>query len=291
MGVRTNSPRKGCVSVCVCLCVSCPILLLSPPLFEVSMRLTENLGQGERRSPDRWEKNKWVFFFSTPSPCCCSLPLCTVVTLSPFLLTFYYLPSRSPINPPPPLLLSSLSRLHFASAAAKQAAIAHRGGETLPFLCLIPAFESLSTALLFFLMIYLSCIHRGGSQQMGGKSIFQQRSYQFVQFTQHPSPPLLFAKIRLCVLWRASITVVYGNNRWLCMCMCLCAWTWLCVWLCNFLCHMANLLCDVIIIWWSHKATVGLKAIPHYKARLFGLSMYGGWQHDKAQLLSWWFSS
>lgn len=130
MGVRTNGLRKGlCVSLCVFVCVrEC----VSAPLLEVNMRQTENRGQGERgREPRQMREEQMSLSLSSAA-----LLHCAAVTLSPPcfptlpLLPFAPLLSLSPISPLPHLP-SPLSRLHFASAAAKQAAIAQRmGGET-----------------------------------------------------------------------------------------------------------------------------------------------------------------
>lgn len=68
-----------------------------------------------------------------------SLPPAAAADLCPSALLSHFLPlfSPPPICPLAPPLLLTLSRLHFASVAAKQAAIAQRGGETLSFLALI----------------------------------------------------------------------------------------------------------------------------------------------------------
>lgn len=104
MGVRSNGLGKMCMCQSACVFMSVSSSLVLPPLLEVNMRQTENVGQGERGSPDRWEKNKWVSFsFSTPLPL---LLLSPSVLLSHFLPLFPHLLTPS-YNPPPPPLLAA----------------------------------------------------------------------------------------------------------------------------------------------------------------------------------------
>lgn len=161
----------------------------------------------ERERPHGQEKNKLVFLFlllllSLP-PCCCH----TFSFSFPHLTPPPYLPFHS--YPFSPLALAA------PFCVTEQAAIAPRGEEE--------SVASLSASFSFALspMIYLSFIHGGISPEIGEKkSIFQQRSYQFVQFTQHPSPPLLFSKDQALCAAHSKRTVVCGNNRWLCVCVC-----------------------------------------------------------------------
>lgn len=117
----------------------------------------------------------------------------------PLLLS--HSPSFSPpyltYHLPLTLFISLLSRLHFASATASRQPL-HRGGE-------ISVASSVSCSILalpHFLIIYLSFTQKDCSQEMWGGGIFHfQRSYQLVQFSQHPSPPFL-VKFRLSVWQR-----------------------------------------------------------------------------------------
>lgn len=192
MGVRSNGLRNGCVSVCVSV-YEC-VLPLSPPLLEVNMRLKMWAKVREGAQIDE-RMNKWVFFFFHPTPSPAALPLCVAVTLSPplspLLTPSSHLPPRSLLTPHHHHHL--FWRLHFASAAAEQAAIAQRGGQTLLVLCLI-SFMPFHSLALFFPMIYLSFIHRGSSQEIrGGKKIYfstEILSVCAVHTASLPSPSL-----------------------------------------------------------------------------------------------------
>lgn len=53
----------------------------------------------------------------------------------------------------------------------------------------------------------------------------------------------------------------------LCLCMCVCVQEHDDASDSVTLCRMGNLPCDIIIIWLNQTATVGLKAVPLYKAK------------------------
>lgn len=173
------------------MCVSFPVLPFSPPLVEVSLRQTENQGQGEREPRHMRE---W-FSFYTLSPAV--LPLCAAITLSLF---FPHL-TPPPICPPPPFSPCCLGSILRQLQPSRQPL--HRKGDKhpLPLLSLLCH----SIALPLFLMIYLSFIHKGCSQEIGGKkSIFFSKDLISL-CSSHCILPLLFVKFRLTVLQRTRV--------------------------------------------------------------------------------------
>lgn len=174
--------------VCQCkfMSVSRPVLPLSPPSIGSEYEAAWKSGPRCEREPRQMrEEQMSLFFYSTLSPAV--IPLCAAVTL--FHLTPPPIcPLHSLVTPPPP----QLSWLHFASAAAKQAAIAQRGGETsiastVSLLCC-------STALPFFLWSIYPLFTDVVLRRLGG-GLFFRRDFTSL-CSLHSNVPLTSSMLR-----------------------------------------------------------------------------------------------
>lgn len=125
---------------------------------------------------------------------------------------FSHLTPSSCLPPDLPHPLSSVSWLHFASATTEQAAIARTEGETFIASSLLHlSLLSCSTAMhpppsfFSFLMICLSFIHRGSSQEIGKENLFFSRDLisECCSHSILPLPSSLLGLIFVCCRKRA----------------------------------------------------------------------------------------